>query len=147
DYVKTTVLKGKPYRSEHINQVSLGLRKFIASSSDQKRAELEAQRATLKTELARQTLQAVNEKKLREAAQHQQLRTQAQLGEAQEQLDSLSGELRELRSQVETQQAIVNTVPQLRASLESREMEVRFYGMMAGFVLGLMYWVYEPALQ
>jgi hypothetical protein len=50
DYIKTKTLRGKPYKRSDIPQVSLELRKFLASSRDAQIRALEAERIRLENE-------------------------------------------------------------------------------------------------
>ena len=54
DYVKATCLKGQPYRQEDMATVALGLRSFLACSSDERRRELEAQKTQIESKYERE---------------------------------------------------------------------------------------------
>jgi len=54
DYVKTTILRGEPCRPEDAGRVALGLRTFLASSSDERRKELEDRYARLEQKVAQE---------------------------------------------------------------------------------------------
>lgn len=92
DYVKHTVLAGQTYNPSKYNDVALGLKSFIASSSDEQRRELEQQRA-------RATAIAEQHKEV--ASQERQLRIQRERT-IEEQLAQIS-ELEELRERQEEQ--------------------------------------------
>jgi len=54
DYVKTTVLNDKPYRQADHPKVALALKKFLASSADEKQRALQAEARRLQKEVSRE---------------------------------------------------------------------------------------------
>ena len=69
DYVKSTVLAGKTYKPSDYNHVSLGLKSFLACSSEQQRQELERQKAVREQEAQEQKQIAAEERRLRQESQ------------------------------------------------------------------------------
>jgi hypothetical protein len=69
DFVKTHVLRGSPYKTDSVNEVSLGLRKFIACSSDEQRKALEFETRRLIQESKEANYRADEEIRKRHAAE------------------------------------------------------------------------------
>lgn len=89
DYVKHTVLEGKPYKASDCPKVALGLRTFLACSADQRRKELEAQATRLRARASRTTSAAKNERQLRKRIQESLEAREAELSELVEENQSL----------------------------------------------------------
>jgi hypothetical protein len=98
DYVKHTILQGEPYRPGDCPKVALGLRSFLASSSDERRKELEAQTIRLETRANRNRNAAKAERDLRKRVQ---TTVQSQSSQISELLEKNAGLQRQLIDQDE----------------------------------------------
>lgn len=102
DYVKSTVLRGRTYRVEHHAEVALGLRSFLASSGDEQRRELEAERARLEFVSKQEQEAAAVERRLRLRAEETILSQMMELAELREQSSEQSSKISLLTSELES---------------------------------------------
>lgn len=102
DYVKSTVLRGRTYRVEHYAEVALGLRSFLASSGDEQRRELEAERTRLEFLSKQEQEAAAAERRLRLRAEETILAQMTELAELREQSSEQSSQIGLLTSELES---------------------------------------------
>lgn len=129
DFVKSSVLKGKAYRAEDFALVSLELRKFLASSTDEQKRVLERLNAQLEGEAQTEREAAATSRKAQVEAERTLLTREGEIDEQSEKLQSSLRENAELRSQLNTQQA------RLEAALG-----------VTGMVVGTLLWVFRVSI-
>ena len=140
DYVKSTVLAGKTYKVSDYSHVSLGLKSFLACSSEQQRQELERQKEAHEQEAREQRRVAAEERRLRQESQRtvqKQLLEIADLREAGAEKDQ------ELVSQkVRSDQQL----RRLTTRAQKAELRMRFLWMLLGYAIGAAIWKYEAMI-
>lgn len=123
DYVKSAVLHGRAYRPDDHTTVSLGLRKYLSSSADDRRRQLEAESERWRMETQRESEERVAERIRREAAE--------------ERVAELSDEVRELRLERERErQQAADALEKDRRAGRRRAL----WMMIAGFGVGVVLW-------
>jgi hypothetical protein len=140
DYVKSTVLAGKTYKPSDYNHVSLGLKSFLACSSEQQRQELERQKEVREREAEEQKQLAAEERKLRQESQskiQEQLLEIADLREAGVEKDQ---ELISIKAEADQQFC------QLTRRAAEAELRIRFVWMLVGYALGVAIWSFEASI-
>jgi hypothetical protein len=135
DFIKATVLGGKSYNTEEVGVVALGLRKFLASSKDEQRAEIEAQKAVLAADLIREREASIAERQrrieLQSGLQAKQLEN-AELRETQAEQDT---EIESLQSVVEVQSAVISDLSAWRGRQERSAARLRILTAFLGWVV------------
>ena len=155
DYVKHSILSGETYNAAKYNEVALGLRSFLASSSDEQRRELEAQRARADADREKQARIAAEERERREAQEtitQQQLREIEELQEAKDQQDATIKALqKQVDSLAEKSESLVSTEEsylRLRSLVGWGWLGVSFLALFAahawgGTVAGYIQWKFQ----
>lgn len=110
DYVKNSVLHGKSYDQSEYYKVALGLKSFIASSADEQRAELEAQKAQTQAELEKQTRAAAEEREQRKMSDKVIEEKLRQIEDLEEIRGRQEKEMEDLRAQSSAQAEQITTL-------------------------------------
>lgn len=139
DYVKRTVLQGRPYRLEEHTKVALGLKTFLTSSGKNKQSALHAA-------LVRKSEIADTERSRRERTEQALQMTQNRMSQLESQCEDLlrneeneSGEVDQLRKQLE--RAKRRHIGDAR-----REIWLRFVVAFLGSGLSVTIWVLDDAI-
>jgi hypothetical protein len=137
DYVKSTVLAGKTYKPADFNHVSLGLKSFLACSSEQQRQELERQKEVREQEAEEQKQLAAEERRLRQESQRK----------IQEQLLEIA-DLREAGVEKDQELASLKTesgqrLYRLSMRAAKAELRIRFILMLLGYAVAIVIWNFE----
>jgi hypothetical protein len=103
DYVKSAVLRGQTYRVENYAEVALGLRSYLASSSEEQIIELEKERVRLDAVAKQEAQAATEERRLRLLTEATILSQVEQLAEFQEQSSEQSNEIEVLKAKLATE--------------------------------------------
>jgi len=136
DYIKSKTLEGRPYRRGDIPDVSLQLKKFLASSKDEQVAALQAE-----TER-----RAAQEERLIREKEEERLRREAGEAEAARLLGELAGEKEETAT-VKTELAGVRTeMSQQEQSFLARQHRARAIVTAGGLVAGAFVWGFNDAI-
>lgn len=117
DYVKSAVLQGQAYRIENRAEVALGLRSYLASSSEEQIIELEKEHVRLDAVAKQEAQVAVEERRLRlmtESAMRSQVE---QLTEYQEQTNEQSVEISALKDKIASEDRAKRRRTTIRAAL------------------------------
>jgi len=115
DFVKTHVLRGSPYRTDSANQVSLGLRKFLACSSDEQRKALELETEKLLQRSKEANYRADEETKKRMAVE-------STLSDRETELETLRGTVAGLSESNELLRLESASKSDLKARIEQMEL-------------------------
>ncbi len=126
DYVKFAVLKGKAYRAEDFPVVSLELRKFIASSTDEQKKALETLNAQLQ-------VAANEEREAAKASREAQAGAEFALLEREDEIDK----------QAEQLQSSTRENAELREQLDAQRNRNRLVLALSGIVAGILIWVFR----
>lgn len=129
DFVKSSVLKGRAYRSDDFPAVSLELRKFLACSNDEQKRVLESLNAKLQAEAQTERDFAAENRNERIEAEKALLEKESELDEQNEKLQA-----------VETE----NTG--LREKLKKQQNQERLFAGIAGFAWGAAIWVFRTPI-
>lgn len=130
DYVKSTVLKGRPYRPEDIPKVALALRAFLTCSADEKRRDMMGQLEALASELRDQREEAQAERQLRSGLS--------------EMYEQQSGELSRVRKEKDGLEGKITTLSERERKRTEREGAAV---MVAGFLVGGAIWGFSNRLR
>jgi hypothetical protein len=130
DYVKSTVLRGRPYRPEDTPRVALGLRTFLASSADERQREMVAQLENVTDALRTERGEREAETRLR--------------GELTETLQREREEKREFAQKSEGLEQQLNV---LLGRERARTQRVWLFATVLGFALGLCIWLFGEGIQ
>ena len=130
DYVKSTVLRGRPYRPEDTPRVALGLRTFLASSADEREREMAAQLQDVTDALRAQRAEREAESNLR-----------AELTQ------TLQREREEKREFAQKSQGLEEQLNRLLARQSRRTQRLWLFAAVLGFALGLCTWLFGDRLQ
>ena len=134
DYVKQKVLAGQTYNAARYNEVALGLQSFLASSADEKRQELEAQRAMAEAEREKQVRLAAEERRKREERDETIEEQLKQIGELHGVKDQQAEQIKALTARVNSQDAQIGSL----ASLDSSVRKILSFLEWSWFVLSLI---------
>jgi hypothetical protein len=129
DYIKLKTLQGKPYRRSDIPEVSLELRKFLASSREEQLRALEIERARVESE--------------REAEEERRKAVEAIVDERDAEIRSL--EEKQATMQVEIDGISAELLGQLLAQTKERQRRRAFH-MTLGFLGGAAIWHWSTSL-
>jgi hypothetical protein len=136
DFVKRTVLQGKPYRPAEIPRVALELRKFLTSSADEQRRALQAEAERLESERNKE-----------EQAKHIEVEKRKA---AEEESGQKGLEIESLRTQVEQakgmEQAGSKQITSVNLKLTKQQTARRRDWMLLGFVIGIGLWFFNDSI-
>jgi len=131
DYVKRTVLHGAPYRASDTPKVALGLKKFLSSSTDERRRALEAETQRLLDEAQQERVATERERELRVLAED----AVRQRGTENH---SLSQRVNELEAVADRS---ARTIQNLKGELDQERQGQRRVWMFLGFIAGFAVWL------
>jgi hypothetical protein len=137
DYVKSTVLAGKTYKPADFNHVSLGLKSFLACSSEQQRQELERQKEVREREAEEQKQLAAEERRLRQESQRKIQEQLLEIADLRETGAERDQELASLKA--ESDQKLYR----LSRRAAKAELRMRFFWMLVGYAAGIGVWSFE----
>jgi hypothetical protein len=140
DYVKSTVLAGKTYKPADFNHVSLGLKSFLACSSEQQRQELERQKEVREREAEEQKQLAAEERRLRQESQRKIQEQLLEIADLKEAGVEKEEELAALR--VESGHQLDRLVRQE----ERARLRARLLWMILGYATGVVTWSCEAKI-
>jgi hypothetical protein len=103
DYVKSAVLRGQTYRMDNYAEVALGLRSYLASSSEEQISELEKERVRLDAVAKQEAQTAAEERRLRLLTEARILSQVEQIAEFQELSGEQSDEIESLKAKLTTE--------------------------------------------
>jgi hypothetical protein len=140
DYVKSSILRGQPYSVAEYAEVSLGLKSFLASSADERRKELESERARAAFAAEQEKATAEEERRQRIEA-HEQLRRQSlELEDLRERDQEKAHRIEALTGELSSTKSAVEELGQLRKLIEHRDSIRRLVWMLVGIALGALMW-------
>ena len=140
DFIKSKTLQGKPYKRKDIPEVSLELRKFLASSREEQLQALEAERARSESE--------------KQAEQQRRAAAEAATRQRDAQIQGLEGEVERLRTASTTMEtrmqaqidAAASQLAGQQAEQARQEQHRRAFYMVLGFVGGFAVWYWTETL-
>lgn len=125
DYVKTNVLNNKPYQQADHPKVALALKKFLASTADEKQK-------VLQTEARRQQEIASRERERRELAEHEAQKKQMRADQ--------------LETEIQTEKTKTKKALSLELAGKRRESRLRAGLMVLGAIIAAMIWSLDSEL-
>lgn len=141
DFIKSKTLQGKPYKRKDIPEVSLELRKFLASSREEQMQALEAERA--RSESERQA-----EQQKRNAAEEATRRRDAKIEGLIGEVAKLQADGTETQKRMQSEIDVANTqLANQQAAQEREKQQRRAFYMALGFIGGLALWNWGDSLQ
>jgi hypothetical protein len=136
DYVKTAILRGKQYKIEDCAQVALGLKSFLASSADEKRKELEAERSRLELETKQQMAVALDEREQRRQAERTIREQLVELADLRDQASQQAQQIAVIAGDLQKATGLVQDLQQLRTATEKRVKINRLTRAVLGLLIG-----------
>jgi predicted nucleic acid-binding protein len=140
DYVKSTVLSGKQYRASDYNNVALGLKSFLASSSEEQRQELERQRRRHEQEAEQQKQVAAEERRLRVESLRRIQEQAMEIADLKEATQQKDAELGSLRDERERRGKEIDDLRSFQATVEKQQSRSRLFWVVVCYVAGLLIW-------
>jgi predicted transcriptional regulator len=135
DYVKHAILSGETYSPSKYNEVALGLRSFIASSADEQRRELEAQRASAEAGRQQQLQLATEERNRREAQEKLFQEKLRQFEEVQDEHNQQAQRIVELESHIASQAQEIQSLSTPARSWNRVQLLATWVWLVSGFLL------------
>jgi hypothetical protein len=118
DYVKHTILQGRPYVQKECTKVALGLKTFLASSADERRKELEDQATRLQAEALKERVIAEAERQLKV-----------------ESLTVIKQQANEIAELAEKNATLDENLQEFRTRADRERLALTFIGILCGVVL------------
>jgi hypothetical protein len=146
DYVKTTVLAGKQYRAADYNHVALGLKSFLASSADEQRREIEAQRERARAEADKERAAAIEERALRISLQEQAAAQLKELADVKEAKAAQDAEIARLQAEVNSQKITITSLESFRKQLERDRKFQSLRNSVIALCIALLIWLFASRI-
>jgi hypothetical protein len=143
DYVKSKTLEGRPYRRNDIPDVSLELKKFLASNKEEQMAALRAETERRAAEQERLTLEKAEERRRRKAEEAVAARLRGELAGEKEEVATTKTVLADTKTEL----ADVRTaMSQQEQRFAARQHRARGMGAASGVAAGAIVWGLNDAI-